>query len=147
MNKEMLGEFELNKIYCMEKYINPLNIIYGMKGYKTIWIKGKQIRLHRYLMEQQLGRKLSFNEIVHHKDENIFNNNLDNLEWSTIKENIQHSVNDGRMNGNPKLILDNESGIFYDSIIDAAESLGMVPNTLVYKLLGKRKNNTNFIYA
>ena len=51
-----------------------------MKYYKTIQINGKQKRLHRHLMELKLGRKLNTNELVHHKDENIFNNDNDNLE-------------------------------------------------------------------
>ena len=50
-----------------------------MKSYKTIQVNGKQVRLHRFLMEQKIGRKLTFNEVVHHIDENIFNNNIDNL--------------------------------------------------------------------
>lgn len=47
----------------------------GTKSY----IKYKGQHLHRYLMEQKLGRKLKSNEIVHHKDENKFNNKLSNL--------------------------------------------------------------------
>jgi len=35
---------------------------------------------HRYLMEQEIGRRLGFNEIVHHKDGNSRNNDLKNLE-------------------------------------------------------------------
>ena len=35
---------------------------------------------HRVLMENFLGRRLTFNEVVHHKDGNIHNNSLDNLE-------------------------------------------------------------------
>jgi len=37
-------------------------------------------RLHRLIAEQALGRKLTPGEIVHHKDENKLNNNLNNLE-------------------------------------------------------------------
>lgn len=51
-----------------------------MSNYKTIQINGKQLRLHRYLMEQKIGRKLNFNEVVHHIDGNKLNNNIDNLE-------------------------------------------------------------------
>lgn len=50
-----------------------------MSNYKTIQINGKQLRLHRYLMEQKIGRKLNFNEVVHHIDGNKLNNNIDNL--------------------------------------------------------------------
>ena len=34
---------------------------------------------HRYLVEQALGRLLSKDEIVHHKDGNKLNNSIDNL--------------------------------------------------------------------
>lgn len=56
--------------------------------YKTINIEGKQIRLHRYLMEQKLERKLMSDEIVHHKDGNMFNNDITNLE---IVSRSEHS--------------------------------------------------------
>lgn len=42
-----------------------------------------KILVHRAIMEKHLKRKLSKNEIVHHKDGNKLNNNLDNLELLT----------------------------------------------------------------
>lgn len=60
-----------------------------MKCYKTIQVNKKQVRLHRYLMEQCIGRSLSFNEIVHHKDGDIFNNDLSNLELITRAEHMR----------------------------------------------------------
>lgn len=55
---------------------------YGITTDKYIWIRigNKQIKLHRYLMEIKLGRKLKADEIVHHIDFNKFNNNIDNLQ-------------------------------------------------------------------
>ena len=41
--------------------------------------KGKYIREHRYKIEQDIGRKLESNEIVHHIDFNTQNNDLSNL--------------------------------------------------------------------
>lgn len=60
----------------------------GFMQYKTIWINGKQKRLHRHLMEQKIGRQLGYNEIVHHKDGNIHNNDLGNLTIMTRAEHM-----------------------------------------------------------
>ncbi|MGH3054049.1 MAG: HNH endonuclease signature motif containing protein [Gaiellaceae bacterium] len=48
--------------------------------YKTITINGKQIREHRHIMEQHLGRKLERWEHVHHINDDSSDNRLENLE-------------------------------------------------------------------
>jgi hypothetical protein len=53
------------------------------QGYRCIHADGRRILEHRHVMSQHLGRFLKSNEIVHHKDENKLNNNLDNLELVT----------------------------------------------------------------
>ena len=50
---------------------------------------GIHMDLHRYLMEEFLKRKLSRFEFVHHKDEDPFNNDIDNLEVISIKKHSQ----------------------------------------------------------
>lgn len=57
-------------------------------GYEVVKINGEKKRLHRYVMEQYLGRKLLPSEVVHHKDENKTNNNIDNL---IITSHIAHN--------------------------------------------------------
>src|SRR5690349_19574689 len=47
---------------------------------KTVNGKRQQVREHRAIMEDCIGRKLEPWEIVHHKDGNPLNNALDNLE-------------------------------------------------------------------
>ena len=47
--------------------------------YKTMTVNGKQVRVHRYLMEQHLGRKLESWEHVHHINGDPHDNRLENL--------------------------------------------------------------------
>ena len=56
-----------------------------------LWIKhdkGRQ-RYHRYLMEQNIGRKLLTKEIVHHNDGNRLNNDLGNLQIMSQSEHFR----------------------------------------------------------
>lgn len=47
--------------------------------YKKIVLNGQRIDEHRHIMQQKVGRRLDFNEVVHHKDENKLNNDESNL--------------------------------------------------------------------
>ncbi len=58
--------------------------------YKKIRINSEITKdQHRLLMEQHLERTLTFNEVVHHKDGNKSNNDLDNLEVMTRSEHTR----------------------------------------------------------
>ena len=50
-------------------------------------------------------------------------------------------------NGKAKLVINLETGIFYRSIREAADSVSIKSKYLSAKLRGERKNNTMFIYA
>jgi len=69
-----------------------------MKSYKTICINGKQKRLHRYLVEQNIGRELDSSEIVHHIDGNKHNNAIENLEVISRGEHLKIHLEDGTVN-------------------------------------------------
>ena len=52
---------------------------------------GKKVRLHRYIMEEYLGRPLKPTEIVHHKNGDPLDNRIENLE--VIQNQSEHSAN------------------------------------------------------
>lgn len=55
-------------------------------GYEYITINGKKRRIHRLVAEAFLPNEDN-KPIIHHKDGNKRNNNLENLQWATYKEN------------------------------------------------------------
>lgn len=76
LSKAHIGINALNK---HPKWNGGLQI--RSNGYMAIRIdKHKYQLLHRYIMEQHLGRKLDKSEAVHHIDGNKKNNDLSNLE-------------------------------------------------------------------
>jgi radical SAM superfamily enzyme YgiQ (UPF0313 family) len=62
------------------------------KGYFDVcWARRKRDKVHRILMEYKIGRRIVSGEVVHHKDGNRFNNDLDNLElFSCMKEHLRN---------------------------------------------------------
>lgn len=58
-------------------------------SYKMTYRNGKNIREHRAIMQDYLGRELLPTELIHHKDGNKRNNNISNLEILTRSEHLK----------------------------------------------------------
>lgn len=77
---------------CSNEYIskNRKHNLYMENGYlikfKNGYNKKGNAKLHRLIMEEHLGRKLTSNEIVHHIDGNKLNNDITNLKVMTRGE-------------------------------------------------------------
>ncbi|MEI2271835.1 GIY-YIG nuclease family protein [Sphingobacterium sp. ML3W] len=65
----------------------------------------------------------------------------------TWKIRFEGKANNSRTKRDGKEILDMSFGIYYDTISEAAESLGIKRTTLSAKLVGRRINNTNIKYV
>lgn len=59
-------------------------------GYVEVWTISGPMLEHRVVVERELGRALSADEIVHHRDGNKQNNSFENLEVMTQSEHTRH---------------------------------------------------------
>lgn len=137
-------------------------------GYIYVKIGNKSYVVHR-LMAQTYIDNPENKATVNHIDGVKTNNLLFNLEWATLSENMQHACNTGlrpisdlmRANGkkmkynlkmgyNPavvKLVLNEETGIYYEGVKEAGETIGLTQNQMWNRLSGQVKNNTKFKYV
>lgn len=87
---------EIRSDICLSCSIRKHRLKHGRRrpstkaGYVLIYPeKRKRVYEHRYVMEKFLSRKLDRREHVHHKDGNITNNNINNLELISASDHAK----------------------------------------------------------
>lgn len=101
-------------------------------GYNTVTLskKGsvKSFRLHRLIAESFIGKTRKSKLQINHKNAIKSDNRLENLEWVTSKENIQHSNERGLIPHGEK---------HYKSRISSLEAEEIRRSTLTFSALAK----------
>lgn len=105
--------------------------------------KAQWVFVHRLVADAFL-EKTEGKTIVNHLDNDPSNNNVANLEWTTQKGNIEHSVKQGRHNHKSVIRIDeNGNKMTYFSMIEAAKDVGLKnPCNISFVCNPKRHNKT-----
>lgn len=122
------------------------------RGYNSVRLYrnniGKTLRVCRLVSIAFLPNKEN-KPCVNHIDGNKENDNLDNLEWVTYIENMAHAVENNLVNikygadhASSMKVINDGSNTVYDSIKEAALSIGISSSQLSRILRGKYNNNT-----
>ena len=137
------------KVYSnkSKKFIKP----HTENGYYRISLyidgKPKTYKLHRLIAECFLEKQEGKTQ-VNHKDCDKLNNEVSNLEWCNNSENQLHAYKHGlNVSIHKKVVLDLETGVFYDSATELAKSIGMNRVTLIGRLNGNRHELKRYKYA
>lgn len=83
-------------MWNIKKFISKGDYYYALVPEHPNATKHGYVLAHRVIIENHLGRILNKNEVVHHKDGNKKNNNIDNLEvLDIVKHSRMHSNKHG----------------------------------------------------
>ncbi len=147
------GKNQLRKERIISQYTD-------MDGYKRVLLHLDGIRttfgVHRLVASAFIKNELSKPQ-VNHINGNPADNRAENLEWSTAKENINHSFKvlgkiantTGAFGGNSraaKKIKCNTLDIEFMSITEAADALGLKGANISMVLANIRKHTQGFVF-
>jgi hypothetical protein len=136
-----------------------LSTHYNHKGYKRVQLGKQGAQTVHQIVAKAFIPKPEGKEQVNHKDGNKDNNCADNLEWVSMKENLNHawennlrsvqsfhSYNDTRSKKVAKYTLDGEFIAEYKSINEAARQSNDYASNIRAVCLGNRIKSRGFKY-
>lgn len=137
-----LGRFKKNNGHIPKIPNNDIEYVY-------ISINKISYVIHRIILSTFSPHENSDNLYVNHKDGNKKNNKLENLEWSTNSENVQHAYDTG-LNKNCKKIIQYDLNMKeikrFNSINQAARELNIHNTTIIRCCLNQITNPRKFFF-
>jgi hypothetical protein len=146
----------LGKVKSIKKNI-LLKPVFDKRGYNMVSLyingKGKTNKIHRIIAIAFIPNPENKPQ-VNHKDCNKNNNSVENLEWNTNRENIQHAYNNGLKQSSidrikklkAKSVINIITGEEFESCTAAAKSINYSQSRLSSILLNDKINKTNLKY-
>lgn len=122
----------------LKEYVTP-------NGYPSVALgkdgKNTRVSVHRLVANAFIDNPDNLPQI-NHKDGNKQNNNIENLEWITVSNNILHAIYVLKNRTRPVECI--ETGKRYISIKEAAKSAGVDPSYLAKVAKGYAKTSGGF---
>lgn len=106
------------------------------------------IKIHRAVAETFLINENNY-PIINHKDGNKLNNSVNNLEFCTHQQNVQHAVENNLINYNPlkKKIMRLDDGSKFKSVTEAGLSVNECNPEKARKNISRALNNNSIAYG
>lgn len=113
--------------------------------------KDGYIMEHILVMECALGRWIAEDEVVHHKNHDRSDNRLENLEVMKRTDHMALHTKERHLNGGikhyTKRVKDLTTGILFDSVKDAADSIGTSSTHVSRVCRGERKSTKGHCFS
>lgn len=115
--------------------------VYMNGDYPCVFINNENIHLHKYIWEKYFG-EIPQGCIIHHKDENKLNWDIDNLELLTRSEHLSKHRGVVRRKKHPMIAY--KDGVRYeiDGVMATSEFTSVAP-TSIYRILNGKQHQSN----
>lgn len=126
----------------LKQYVNN-------QGYAQVTLSLNNVRCLKRVSRLVGCAFLNKNELqtqINHIDENKLNNTVDNLEWVTPKDNINHGTRTVRMQETQGTKLKCSNGKTYISMSQASRELNISISSISQHLSGKRSHVGGYIF-